>query len=473
MITVVGAGPVGLVTALLAARAGMDVQVLEQRRKLPIDKACGEGLMPGGVEILRDLNVDIDQDGCSPFVGVRWIDELSVAEGRFPAGPGLGLRRVHLHRGLWEAARREGVPVHLGARVTGLSPEGVLCSEGLFSSRWILAADGLHSGLRKLGGLSLGPGPRPRFGLRRHYAVSPWTDFVEVHWAPGVEAYVTPVGPRRVGVAFLWSGEKAHFDQLLERFPRLQRRLEGAPVDSQDLGAGPLHQRVSSVVSGRLALVGDAAGYLDALTGEGLSLGFQQAASLVRAIQAGDLRFYVQEHAELVRLPLTMMHLLLFAARNPPLRARLIRSLSSRPDTFGRLLALNDGASLSSLGLGRVLSLGAGMVVWGALLQPQPRAEPVLEPRRVGDPVAGQVERPGLRQPRRQRVRAGLTDLVVGQQQRGERARGERDGAVVGHAVPAQVQRVQLPRRDPARARVTQRVAVQDERGQRWRAPAQ
>jgi flavin-dependent dehydrogenase len=363
LITVVGAGPVGLVTALLAARAGMEVQVLEQRQRLPIDKACGEGLMPGGVEILRQLDIDIDPDGCSPFRGVRWIDEGAVAEGLFPDGPGLGIRRLHLHRGLWEAVRREGVPVHLGARVTGLSPEGVLCSEGHFASRWILGVDGLHSGMRRLAGLDREPGPRPRFGLRRHYAVSPWTDFVEVHWAPGVEAYVTPVGPDRVGIAFLWSGEKARFDQLLERFPALTRRLEGAQVDSKDLGAGPLHQRVRGVVSDRLALVGDASGYLDALTGEGLSLGFQQAASAIRAIQAGDLRFYAQEHAALVRLPFSLMHLLLFTARHPPLRSRLIRSLSTRPETFGRLLALNDGAPLSSVGLGRLLSVGAGMLV--------------------------------------------------------------------------------------------------------------
>ena len=363
MITVVGAGPVGLVSALIAARQGMDVQVLEQRRKLPLDKACGEGLMPGGVQILRDLGVELDPEGCSVFRGIRWVDSGGeVAEGRFPHGEGLGVRRLHLHRGLFDAVERAGVPLRLGVEVTGLTPQGVMTREGPVDSRWVLACDGLHSGLRKLSGLSLGPGPRARFGLRRHYAVRPWTDLVEVYWQPGVEAYVTPVGPERVGIAFLFGGEKARFDDLLKRFPDLKARVEGAERDSSDRGAGPLHQRVRTVYQDHLALVGDASGYLDAITGEGMSLGFQQAEACVRAMRSGDLRFYAEEHRKLVRLPLALMHLLLFTAEHPALRSRLIRALSTRPETFGRLLALNDGAPLNSLGVGRVLGLGVGLL---------------------------------------------------------------------------------------------------------------
>src|SRR5207302_223360 len=97
-------------------------------------------------------------------------------------------------------------------------------------------------------------------------------------FAPGVEAYVTPAGVNRVGVAFLWEAPgPTTFDEMLARFPALADRLGGAHADSKAVGAGPLLQQVKRMVSGRVLLLGDAAGYVDALTGEGLSLAFAQA----------------------------------------------------------------------------------------------------------------------------------------------------------------------------------------------------
>ena len=93
-----------------------------------------------------------------------------------------------------------------------------------------------------------------------------------MYWADSVEAYVTPVGPERVNVAFLWGRKEAGFDALLAHFPTLQQRLAGAAVETEARGAGPLLQTVRARHGDRLALAGDAAGYVDAITGQGLSL---------------------------------------------------------------------------------------------------------------------------------------------------------------------------------------------------------
>jgi len=164
---------------------------------------------------------------------------------------------------------------------------------GRVHASMLVAADGLASPIRLREGLEGDPGARRRYGLRRHFQLSPWTDFVEIHFAEGVEAYVTPVGGCRVGVAFLWKDgalEKASFEALLARFPALVERLRGAPADSSIRGAGPLARVSRARVRDRFALLGDAAGYVDALTGEGLTLGFLGAEALAQLLPAAIAR---------------------------------------------------------------------------------------------------------------------------------------------------------------------------------------
>ena len=315
-LVVVGGGPVGLATALFAADCGLDVVVLEPKSGM-LDKACGEGLMPVGAAALADL--DVHPQG-RPFVGIRYLDGHRSADAPFPGRPGLGVRRTTLHAALRTRVEQAGIEVlPLTAAVTrspDRRPDGERAPEGdrgwpadhvrvpttgargtmgpVLRGRYVIAADGLHSPTRRALGLGTDRGSgghRRRYGLRRHYAVSPWTDRVEVHWGRSAEVYVTPVADDLVGVAVL-SARRARFAEQLADFAELRERLGTAPPASDVRGAGPLRQRTTARVAGRVLLVGDASGYVDALTGEGISLGLAQARAAVQAVAADTPQAY-------------------------------------------------------------------------------------------------------------------------------------------------------------------------------------
>jgi flavin-dependent dehydrogenase len=360
-IAVAGGGPVGLATAIFARRRGLEVTVFDRRRP-PIDKACGEGLMPDGVELLEEMGIDVKSLPAVPFSGIRYVHGDESAEGRFSKRPGLGLRRTVLHSALAEKAEECGVDLRWEVGVEGFEDRILRTSKGPIEARWIVGADGLQSRVREMSGLKVQVGKRRRYGVRRHYSVAPWSRLVEVYWAGGCEAYVTPVSASEVGVALLWSEGKARFDDLLKCFPRLARRLGSGESSSRDRGAGPLAQRPERVHRGNVALVGDAAGYLDAITGEGLALGFHQAKALVQAIEDGRLESYQREFDRLVAWPFFLIRGLLFAERHPRLRRRLIRALGRDRELFSRLLAAHAGEiPPRQLGVGTVSRLLLGI----------------------------------------------------------------------------------------------------------------
>ena len=344
---VVGGGPGGLATAIRARLAGLDARVIDRARP-PIDKACGEGLMPDAVARLREIGVE---PRGLPLRGIRYVDGDLVAEGHFPGAGGLGVRRTELHAALVRRAEETGVDLRWGVKAEGLTAAGIQTDQGTFAARWIVGADGLRSQVRTWAGLDGGPSPLRRFGVRRHFAVNPWSDCVEVHWGPECEAYVTPVAGGEVGIAMLWSGRKADFDGLLASFPALQEKVADAAVTSRDRGTGPLQQRVRAVFRGRVALVGDAAGYLDAITGEGLAVTLHESAALVAALVAGDLAPYAAAHRRINRLPNFMTSMVLALERRPRLRRRAIRALAAEPALFARLLGIH-ARTLPPRGLG-------------------------------------------------------------------------------------------------------------------------
>ena len=325
---VAGGGPVGLATALYAARAGLDVAVVEPRDGV-IDKACGEGLMPGAVAALTDLGVPLEG---RPITGIRYLDGRRSAEATFRHGPGRGVRRTTLHAALTGAVAAAGVPV-VRAAVREVEDRGTHLLVDGEPTRHLVAADGLHSPVRRMLGLDDPvPGHR-RFGQRCHVAVAPWSSFVEVHWSRSGEAYVTPVGDDQVGVAVL-SDQRRRLEDLLEEFPLLAARLEGQPV-AQVRGAGPLRQRSRRRVAGRVLLVGDAAGYVDALTGEGIALGLAQARAAVRAVAAGRPDGYEAAWRRLGRRHDLLTRGLLTATRHRALRTRVVPAAAALPGVFG------------------------------------------------------------------------------------------------------------------------------------------
>lgn len=272
-VLVVGGGPAGLAAALHARRHGLSVVVVEPRDG-PVDKACGEGLMPGGLSELTALGVD---PAGMPFRGIAYVSDRHRAQAQFRSGPGRGVRRTTLHTALAARAKEQDTE-WLSARVTAVDQDARGVAAAGVRARWLVGADGLHSTVRRAVGITATAGTPRRYGVRRHFRVPAWSEFVEVHWSRFGEAYVTPVEPDLVGVAILSPGRPD-----LAWFPELQRRLADAERGPAR-GCGPLRQVVSRRVAGRVLLVGDAAGYEDALTGEGISLAVKQAGAVIDAI---------------------------------------------------------------------------------------------------------------------------------------------------------------------------------------------
>lgn len=286
-VLVVGGGPVGLAAAIEARLAGLEAIVAEPRDGV-IDKACGEGLMPGALPALARLGVAPEG---MPIHGIVYRDAHHRVEHRFRDGPGLGVRRTTLHAALRSRAEELGVRF-VSERVDSLTQRPGVVTAGGIRAPWLIAADGLHSTIAREAGLARPtPRARRRFGQRRHYAVAPESSFVEVVWTPLGELYLTPVASDTLGVALL-ARRGVRFEDAVAAAPALAARLEGAAPASDLRGAGPLRQLTRRRTAGRVLLAGDASGYVDALTGEGLRIGLAQARAAVAAIVAGDADGY-------------------------------------------------------------------------------------------------------------------------------------------------------------------------------------
>jgi flavin-dependent dehydrogenase len=354
-VAVVGGGPAGLAAAIAAAERGLAVLVLE-RREFPPDKACGEGVLPPGVGALERLGVMrwLDQSKFRPFSGIRFIQEdRSSAECLLPSC-GIGIRRTALVEAMTHRAAEVGATVRHGCDVSRVERSSigsvVHTSLGKENARLVVAADGLHSNNRRAAGLDAARGAHRRFALRRHYQVSPWTNLVEVYAHRTGEAVATPVSADCINVNYTWEDGavmEPTFDSLGDRFPALQERLRGAPLVTSVKGAGPMARAAKRRVSDGLVLIGDAAGFVDSISGDGLCVAFNSAIILgrhlpevfARGATRRSLLAYERAARRLFRGYWIVTQGLLLLARHRRARTAAIHYLSRHPRAFSAAMS--------------------------------------------------------------------------------------------------------------------------------------
>jgi flavin-dependent dehydrogenase len=361
---IIGGGPAGLATAILAARQGLSVAVADHSRP-PIDKTCGEGLMPDTLAGLKTLGIGIGVDEAAPLRGIRFrdADNLTRVEAQFTRGFGVGLRRTRLHAKLVERAAALGVALLWGSRVTFAGNGQVFCEDRPVHSQWVIGADGERSPSRKWAALARTRYEHIRFAARQHFRIAPWSDFVEVYWARDCQIVVAPIAPDEVCVGVTSRSPRLRLREAVTQVPALAHRLRDLSGLDNARGARAAFRRLERVYRGRFALVGDASGSVDPLTGEGLGLGFKQAAALVDAIQQNDLQRYQAAHDRMGRAPRLMSRLMLMMDAHPHLRHRTLRILAAEPSLFSGLLKLNVGeVTLSQFGVGHALRFGWRML---------------------------------------------------------------------------------------------------------------
>lgn len=364
---IVGGGPAGLATAILAAQRGLRASVADHN-VFPIDKACGEGLMPDTLAALKTLGIDLRHGEGIPFRGIRFRDAESAnsVEAEFGRSFGLGTRRTVLHAKLVERAAELGVSLLWGSRVTLNCDGGILCRGEPVRSKWMIGADGEASPFRKWAALDEARHERIRFAARQHFQIAPWSDFVEVYWGRDCQITVAPIAPEEMCVAVTSRMPMLRFRDALEQVPALASRLRDSPALGKLRGVRAASRRLRSVHRGRLALVGDASGSVDPLTGEGIGLSFKQAAALVEAITRDDLQAYQAAHDRIGKAPRLMSRLMLTLDAHPTLRQRALSIMVLEPSLFSRLLQFNVGKlTLSEVGVGNALRFGWRMLVPG------------------------------------------------------------------------------------------------------------
>lgn len=376
-VLVVGGGVAGATTARLLAEAGHRVIVLD-RARFPRDKPCGEGVMPTGVRLLHRLGVGakLPPGQGHTLRGVGFVvngrdkvqGNFSDVGGGFDRG--LGVKRLILDHLLLEHARAHPrVEVHEGEPATKTAwPPGHLAEVATplacYRARVVIGADGARSLIRRRLGLELPRGRRQRYGLRAHFSFRDGRtleDYVTVYCDPGAECYTTPVSDTELEVALLvergrmatFAGRhEAAFDAYLHNLPHLRAAIQGGQRSSQVLACGPFDIRARSRVADRAVLVGDAGGYLDPITGEGIALALQSAywaAELVdEALRCDDLSAarlapYHMRMEKALRHYKILTRALLYLIPHGRLATLVVRRLACCPELYASLLAINCG----------------------------------------------------------------------------------------------------------------------------------
>jgi menaquinone-9 beta-reductase len=145
------------------------------------------------------------------------------------------------------------------------------------------------------------------------------------------QAYVTPVGSNEICVALISRPKFHSFREGLNEFPELAARLNDTDSSTRAMGALSISRQLKHVCRANVALIGEASGSVDAITGEGMALAFRQALALTPVLVAGDLSSYATAHSKLNSLPEFMSRSMLLMDRSRWLRQRSLRALSRQP----------------------------------------------------------------------------------------------------------------------------------------------
>ena len=319
----VGAGPAGAATALFAARRGLRVIVVD-KQDFPRDKPCGEGLMPSGRPALRELGLEdaVVSHGAPPLNGIQFgrVDEPPIAV-PFPAyhgeQAGLGIRRLSFDAQLVDALSHHSqiqFSPHTDARDVRRNGDGmttVITGAGEVRARFVAVADGLRSPLRHRLGWTAGPRPPHRYGIVAHWMmdgpVDPW---VRITFDRGLEVYEGPVaGNQRMVALLCYQGRMREFGgQPESRYREIAQAIRPGLRQAELIGSvsavGPFWYGATTVADRGIFLVGDAAGFTDPITAEGVASGLRQAHALADALTSPNPeRAYRQAHRQLTKDP--------------------------------------------------------------------------------------------------------------------------------------------------------------------------
>ncbi len=362
-VAVVGAGPAGAAAALFAARRGHRVVVFD-KQAFPRDKPCGEGLMPGGRPALRELGLEdaIVSGGAPPLQGIQFglAGQPPVAV-PFPehAGEqaGLGIRRLTFDARLVDALGHDShVQFHPQTEARDIRRgdggiASVITAAGEVRARVVVVADGLRSPFRHRLGWTVGPRPPYRYGIVAHWTmdapVDPW---VRITFDHGLEVYEGPVaGNQRMVGLLCYQDRMREFGGRLEaRYREIARALRPALRDADLVGSvsavGPFWHHASTVAQDGVFLIGDAAGFTDPITGEGVAAGLRQARAFAAALESvNPERTYRQAHRRLTKDPRRVAALFLRLSRTPALVERAMHSHERAPQTLTTLLGIGFG----------------------------------------------------------------------------------------------------------------------------------